>query len=314
MNKTEIMNKFSRTVNKVSFKVKKHSPEILVAAGVVGVVASTVLACKATRKLDDIIDSAKHDIDTINEFHEHPELIPEGKEPYTEEVYKKDLAITYVRSGVEVAKLYAPAVALGVASITCICASHRILSKRNAALAAAYATIDKGFKEYRNRVVERFGTEMDKELKYNIKAKEFEETVVDGKGKEKVVKKSADIVDPNVLTSDYARFFDSSSPEWEDNPEYNLTFLKLQQNHANDMLKARGHLFLNEVYDMLGLERSKAGQIVGWVFNPDAPEGDNYVDFGIYECKRESNRRFVNGYEPVVLLDFNVDGDIYAKM
>ena len=181
-------------------------------------------------------------------------------------------------------------------------------------MAAAYTAIDTSFKAYRGRVVERFGKELDKELRYNIKAKEVEETVIDEKtGKEKVVNKTIDVVDPNEY-SDYARFFDDGCNGWSKDPEFNLMFLKQQQSYANDLLKSRGHLFLNEVYDLLGIQRTKAGNIVGWIYDEKNPVGDNFVDFGIYDINRPKNRDFVNGYERTIILDFNVDGDILSLM
>ena len=107
--------------------------------------------------------------------------------------------------------------------------------------------------------------------------------------------------------SQYARFFDETCPSWSKNSEANLMFLKLQQQFANDMLKARGVLYLNEVYAMLGIPRTKAGQVVGWKYDLENPSGDNYVDFGIFD---EKNKSFVNGFERSILLDFNVDGII----
>ena len=307
-----IMNNLTRSLNKVGFQLKKHSPEILVVAGVAGVVTSAVMACKATTKLSGIVEKAKNDIDAIHDFAEHPENVPEG-ETYTEEDSKKDLAIVYAQTGIQLIKLYGPAVALGALSITGILASNNILRKRNIALAAAYATVDTSFKEYRNRVIDRFGKELDRELKYNIKAKEIEETVVDDKGKEKTVKKTVEVADPNTY-SDYARFFDDGCIGWDKDAEYNLMFLKQQQNYANEMLKSKGHLFLNEVYDMLGIPRTKAGQVVGWIYDEKNPVGDNFVDFGLYDMHREAVRDFVNGYERTILLDFNVDGNIWELM
>lgn len=302
----------TRTLGKVSLGLKKHSPEILVVAGVVGTVTSAVLACKATTKLSGILEEAKDNIDMIHECAEHPETL---NAEYTEEDAKKDLAIVYVQTGIKVVKLYAPAVILGGLSIAGILTSNNILRKRNVALAAAYATVDKGFKEYRGRVVERFGEELDKELRYNIKAKEIEETVVDEKGKEKTVKKSVNVIDPNAI-GDFAKFFDDGNTGWDPDPELSLFFLKQQQAHANDILQSRGHLFLNEVYDMLGIPRTAAGSVVGWVYDPNNPDhkGDNFVDFGIYNQDNERVRAFVNGQEKVILLDFNPDGQITSTL
>ena len=300
-------NNLNRKINKMGLLLKKHSPEILAVAGVIGTLASGVLACKATTKISKVLEEPK---DTIDKIHKLRDGELESTEPYTEEDSKKDLTIVYAKTGVQLVKLYAPSVALATLSIGCMLTSNRILKKRNVALAAAYATVEKGFKEYRGRVVEKFGEDIDRELKYNIKAKEIQETVTDENGKKKKVKKKIETIDRIDDHSEYAKFFDSSCAQWEDDPEYNLTFLKMQQEFANNKLQEKGYLFLNDVYDMLDIPRTKAGQIVGWIYDEKNPVGDNYVDFGIYELYADANRRFVNGLEPVILLDFNVDGNI----
>ena len=306
MSKIEITNAVTRAFYKGMFKVKKHSPEILAVAGVIGVGVGTVMACKATMKVNDILDEAKENIDNVHYAVENADILPQK---YTVEDSKKVLAIVYAQTGVKLVKLYAPAVAVTTLSVASLLTSNNIYRKRNVALSAAYLTVDKGFKEYRGRVIERFGEELDKELKYNIKAKEVEETIVDEKGKEKTVTKTVNVADPNMY-SEFARFFDVGCEGWTKDPEYNLVFLKHQQNHANEMLKARGYLFLNEVYEMLGIPKTKAGQIVGWIYDEVNPIGDNFVDFGIYDMYKEKARDFVNGYERTILLDFNVDGNI----
>lgn len=305
MNKTEIMANLTRTFNRTGLKLKKHSPEILLAAGVVGVVTSGVMACKATLKVEEIIDDTKHKIDTIHEVSADPTMA----EKYSEEDSKKDLAIVYTQTAIKLVKLYGPSVALAGVSLGCMIGSNRILNKRNVALAAAYATVDKGFKEYRGRVIERFGKELDKELKYGIKAKEIEEVSVDEKGKEVSTKSTVEVMDPNSY-SPYSIIFDDGNTGWDPDPELTKYFLIQQQNWANDRLKAKGHLFLNEVYDMLGAKRTKAGAQVGWVYDEKNPVGDNYVDFGIFDIYNPKSRDFVNGYEKVIVLDFNVDGII----
>ena len=309
MKTNEIMNTLGLKANKISFAMKKHSPEILVVAGVIGAVASAVLACRATTKISEILNDTKETVDAI---HEAIDAKNAGEDiEYTEEDKKKDLMITYVHTGVSLAKLYAPAVILGTLSITSILASNNIMRKRNVALAAAYATIDKGYKEYRGRVVERFGENVDKELRYGMKAKEVEEKVVDEKGKEKTVKKSVDVVEPTAI-SDYAQIFRSNNPYWEDTPDYTEMFLRARQNWANDKLRANGHLTLNEVYTMLGFEETKAGMVVGWIYDPKNPVGDNYVDFGIHQVFIDDEK--TNDVELAYALDFNVDGNIYEKM
>lgn len=303
-NKTEIMKSVNGVASKTVMKLKKHSPEILVIAGIAGTVVSAVLACKATTKVAEILDETKGTLDTIHEGMETGAI--NGQE-YTTEDGKKDTVVVYAQTGMKLAKLYAPAIILGTLSITSILASNNILRKRNVALGAAYAAIDKSFKEYRGRVIERFGEQVDTELKYGIKAKKFEEIEVDPEtGKEKKVKKTVMVADPN-LQSDYAVYFDSKSRNYETNPDYNRMFLKAQQAFANDKLQTRGHLFLNEVLDDLDLPRTPAGQIVGWT--KDGPDG--YVNFRIVEVERETED---GRHEPALLLDFNVEGNIWEKM
>lgn len=300
----EVMKSISGAFHKVTMKVEKHSPEILIVAGVAGTVVSAVLACKATTKVGEILAETKETLDVIHNGSESGMI--NGTEYNTEDA-KKDTVIVYAQTGLKLAKLYGPAIILGALSITSILASNNILKKRNVALSAAYATVDKSYKEYRKRVVERFGEEVDNELKYGIKAKQCTETEVDPEtGKSKKVKKILNVVDPN-LKSDYAVYFDKASRNYDNNLDYNYMFLRAQQSYANDILHSRGHLYLNEVLDSLDLPRTKAGQIVGWT--KDGPDG--YVNFRILEVMRELDD---GRLEPALLLDFNVEGNIWEKV
>jgi hypothetical protein len=310
--KTDLMNNVTRSLHKVGFKLKKHSPEILVAVGVVGTVASVVMACKATLKVNEVIDEAKETVDKIHEGVEQQKHTEDG-EVYTQEIANQDLAIVYVQTGWKFVKLYGPAVALGALSIGCMLASNNILRKRNVALAAALTAVDTSFKEYRGRVIDRFGKQLDKELRYNIKAKEIEETVVDEDGNETTVKKTVEVMDPNAH-SIYSVVFCEGNLGWTRNAELNKVFLIQQQNYANDKLKANGFLTLNEVYDMLGMRRTAYGQIAGWVWTEDGTVGDNFVDFGIFDIYNEKACEFVNGVEKSIILDFNCIGNILEYM
>lgn len=321
MKKEELMNKVSGTFGKVGFKIQKHSPEILMVVGVVGAVASAVVACKATLKVEAVMDDAKEKMSKVHESEEKG-CTAVGMD-YSHDDAKKDTVIIYAQTGLKLAKLYAPAVAIGALSLTSILASNNILRKRNVAIAAAYTAVDKSFKDYRSRVIERFGQEVDKELRYNLKAEKTTETVVDEEtGEKKKVKKTNFVVNPSDV-SGYARFFEKYTvdeegnsilnPHWESNNEYNLMFIKAQENYANDLLRAKKRLFLNDVYEMLGLPATKAGQVVGWIYDPEHPIGDNYVDFGLY-ADNLSYSDYANGFDPAILLDFNVDGNIWELM
>ena len=305
MSKAEIMNKMSRNLHKFGFKFKKHSPEILAVAGVVGIVASGIMACKASTKLSGVIEETKEQLDQVHDYVEKNGF----SDKYTEEDSKKDTAIIYTQTAMKLVKLYGPAVILGTLSITAMLTSNKILRKRNIALAAAYTTVDKAFKDYRGRVIERFGEELDRELKYNLKSKEIEEIVTDENGEETSVKKTVKAMNPNDI-SEYARFFDESCSSWNKSQFHNQMFLKQQQNYANDLLKAQGYLFLNDVYKMLGMDVAPYGQVVGWTYDEKNPVGDNFVDFGLYDLNDEAKRLFINGRERTILLDFNVDGNI----
>ena len=307
MNKTELMASATRALHKTAFKLKQHSPEILMVAGVIGTVAGTVMACKATLKVNAILDESKEDIDKIHEATEKGITI--AGEEYTEEDSKKELAVTYIKTGVRVAKLYAPAVAVETLAIGAMVGSNIILRKRNVALLAAYTTLDKAFKQYRGRVVDRFGKELDQELRYGIKAVEVTNTTQNEDGSETTETVMVNAIDPTTI-SPYAVMYDDGCTGWTKSPEANKFFLKAQERYANERLKRKGHLFLNEVYDMLGVPRTTAGQFVGWIYDEEHPIGDNFVDFGMLDINDEAKRNFHNGIERNILLDFNVDGPI----
>ena len=303
--KQEIINKATRLLSSTQYQVKKHSPEILMVAGIAGTIVGTVLACKATTKVSEIIEEKNKNVEDVHTY------LEDNTKEYTEEDSKKDLTIIYAQTGVKLFKLYAPAIGVMTLSFVSIIAGHKVLKKRNIAIAAAYAAIDKGFKQYRKNVIKEFGEGVDQQMRFGLKSKEIKKKDKDGK----TVKETEYYIDPegNPLDniSEYARFFDAASENFAKDPEYNMMFLRRQQDYANEMLKARGHLFLNEVYDLLDIPRSKAGQVVGWVYDKNGnTKGDNYVDFGLYR-NDQGTRRFVNGLEYNILLDFNVDGVIY---
>lgn len=294
----------SRCGGKHILTLKKHSPEILLGMGLVGGVTAAVMACKATSKMNDVMDEHNEAMDQLGAA----ENCTVHDESEIKEIQKLKTQ-RYLKTGSEIVKLYAPSVGIGVASITCILGSYGILHKRNVALVAAYSVLNDKFVNYRKRVKEELGEDQDKHFLFGTHKETIEVEEKTKNGRTKTVKKEIEVVNPYDL-SQYAKCFDSSCLHWENDPDYNKMFLTRQQNWANDKLKAQGHLFLNEVYDMLGFPRTKAGAIIGWVFDPSG-DGDNYVDFGIFNIYNETSRDFVNGYEKNIWLDFNVDGVIY---
>lgn len=265
--------------------LKKQSPNILFGAGITGVVTSTVLACRATLKLSDEMLEMKEKVETAK-YNSDVNPADEDK--------KRQLFYTYGENTARVAQLYAPAVVVGSLSVAALTGSHVVLTRRNTNLMVAYAAVSKAYEQYRERVRAEHGEEKELHIYH----------AAENKGTAKAPEIHAD---PNRF-SPYARFFDEGSREFQKNSELNKLFIQCQQAYANDILQAKGHIFLNEVYDSLGLQRSQAGCVVGWVISDT---GDNYVDFGIFEAV---NADFVNGFEPRALLDFNVDGVIYDKI
>lgn len=285
----------TQTLGRSSVVFKKYSPEILTGIGVVGTITSTVLASRATLHLETNVDFHKAEVDFIKD------QLHSGDISANE--YQKGLVKIHLATATRLARLYGPAVTLGVASIGCLLGAHGIMKKRNVALAAAYKTVEQSFSEYRKRVVDELGEEKDRDFR-------FPSRDVEVKNEETGETTTRKVVSPEDV-SGYAKFFDEFNSNWKNNAEMNLFFLKCKQSYLNDLLQARGHVFLNEVYDELGMERTKQGAVVGWVIGKD---GDNYIDFGMYNSEREMARHFINGNEASILLDFNVDGVILDKI
>lgn len=287
-----IPNSVTRKVGRSILTTKKNSPHIFFVAGIAGTIVSTVLACRATLKLEETLDEIKEDLTSVKQLKE--ERLPDSN--YPENAYLRDLGYVYGKSASKMVRLYGPSVVIGGVSIACLTGSHIQLTRRNTALTMTLAAVSKAFDEYRQRVRDELGEERELELHRAV----HDEPIEGSKQVEKVIDASG--------VSVYARFFDECSDQWTKDPEHNRIFLQCQQNYFNHRLNAKGHVFLNEVYDALGLERSRAGQVVGWVSNGD---GDGYIDFGLFEAR---SNRFVNNMERTILLDFNVDGVIYDKI
>lgn len=293
-----IANALTSKVGRQLLMTQKHSPTILLAAGVVGMGATIVLASRATLKLEKVVTKHEEGVFTARTLHE------QNREDYTDNDYRRDMVVIHTQYIVGLAKLYAPAVVMGLASVAALTGGHVILNRRNTAVMAAYAALQKGFVEYRKRVVDQYGDEKDQELRHGLVDKDIYEDDEDG-GMVRTIKALGE-----KKGSIYSVFFDERSTSWSRAPHYNQTFLSAQQNYMNNLLQSRGHVFLNEVYDALGLPRTTPGAVVGWVKG----QGDNFVDFGVFRGDIYMGQEFVNGNERSILLDFNVDGVIYDKI
>lgn len=307
MKKTELATKASRIITKSKMGLKKHSPEILTAAGIITGIAAAVIACKQTVKATEIIQNAQKNLSDIEEV---KNLVENGEATYTDEDEANDRKTVAIQTTVDIMKTYALPVGLGLFSITCILASNHILKKRNAALAAAFSALSTDFTNYRKRVIEKYGKETDFMLKNGLEKQLVAHQIVDPEtGEVKEEKKEVLTYEGNKL-SQYARVFDEvGSTQWTPSADHNRAFLLMEQNYFNERIKTRGYIFLNEVYERLGFRPTKAGSVVGWVYQNADYEG---IDFGIFTAHTQKAAEFLEGTEPSIILDFNVQGDILS--
>ena len=292
-----------KSFKKAQLTVRKHSPEILMVAGVIGTVAGAVMACKETLELEDVLDECKQEKMELEEQYAMCE-------EYSEDALKKDKVKLTLKQAAKIVKLYAPSVIMEATSIGVIFASNDIMRKRNASMAAAYATLNSMYKRYRQNVIESYGEEVDKDMRFGVKHEKVTEIDEDG-NKVKIDARIVDLDNTALAISDYSRFFQSGCKGFDaSSGRYNLLYLKGIQAMFNNKLIADGYVMLNDVYRELGFDTIPEGWSIGWVYDESNPIGDNYIDFGLYEA-RNKNQRAVNDWEPVILMDFNVDGNLY---
>ena len=296
INKELVTNK----LNKLAIKASKKAPTVLIIGGVCGVAVSTVLACKATLKVNDILEEAKQNIDNVHKALEDDSI---SEEQYSKADSVKDL-------GIKLAKLYGPAVLIGTASLVSIVYSHNLLKKRNASLVAAYTMLDASYKQYRKGVKEVFGADVDKGLELGIVRKN--ENFKEKENAEKPYVIDHALLKENV-SDEYKIIFDEGDRGWENDHFYNMCHLEAKQAYATILLTNRGYLFLNEVYDLIGHEKTKQGQLIGWFYDPNDPTKQNHVSFGLEEFRKyyEMAVRDEAADHPAgIILHFNPDGFI----
>lgn len=305
MNIKSVANGVTSKLGRQGLKLQKGSPTIMFVGGVIGVVGTVVLASRATLHLEPVLDH--HDLE-MAKVDRAIELDPE----YAANSSARDRAIVHVRTAGDVAKLYAPALLVGAASIGLLTGSHVTLHKRNAGLIAAYTAVEQAFKEYRSRVTAELGEDKDREYRFGTAEKEILVPGKNGNDKVDVTKVASDMAGSTM----FAKWFDPENANYSPIPENSLYFLKMQQIRLNQKLQARGHVFLNEAYDMLGFDRTPEGQIVGWKKDAsDTGRGDGFIDFGIWDdTSVDETIGFVHGLHDGILVDFNVDGPVFRDI
>lgn len=311
MNLESIKNALTQKTGRAGLYLQKYSPEILLGAGLVGMVATVIMASKASMNVKTLNIITKASFAAVKEHEEEGRTADD--QPYSSEDATKERAVLAVQTGLAYAKLYGPALGVGVLSIAAILASHGVMANRQVALVAAYNLLSEGFKNYRQRVVEELGEEKDSQYYLGLKEETYTIKETDPEGKTTKTKKTMLVTDGN-MPSMYARCFDNSNPMFRADRLLNRAFLTAQERYANDVLILRGHLFLNEVYERLGFPHTTEGQLVGWVLrSPEqmkAEKRDGYISFGLEDSN--ANREFMRGENDAIWLDFNVDGIVHT--
>lgn len=309
---TKISTTAAKKAGKAELMFKKNSPEILLGIGIIGFVGTVITACRATLRADEVLEYHKRKMKDIHDAKEIADQNPEGELAYDDNLYRQDIGFQYLKTTGNMVKLYTPTIALGSLSLACILVSRNIMHKRYLGAVAAYNGVSAAFEQYRKRVRDEYGEGLDKHFRYGTTYDTLTEVGVDENGKKTKTKVDTENTNPALVNpnDDSCRFFDESNPNWDKNPTFSMMWLRGQQNILNDILHTRGHVFLNEVYDALGFPHTPQGAVLGWIDG----EGDDCIDFGLYDPNKESVRRFVNGVDNVILLEFNHDGVIWDKI
>lgn len=308
------MNVFVNAFNKTKFWTKKHSPELLIAGGIIMAAGAIVSACIATKKADKILEPATKQISDIHANLKDTFKINNEQVNVKEEKHK--LAKVYAKTGGKLLLVYSPSILMFAASVSCILGSHNIMKGRNLALAAAYTTLDNGYKAYRKRVKEKLGDAAEEAIYKDIREENKE--VADKNGELKMKSTSAAHVTKNA--DPYCALYSCGNRGWERSAVLNYDYLMAQQAYLNHKLQSQGFLFLSDVYDalgfdanMLGVDKIRASHILGWIYDPKDFSRDNYVSFGLTDkhgLTKDPISAQIRSNEPDFWLEFNCDGDI----
>ena len=289
------------------FYIKKNSPEILVGAGIATLIGSLVYT---------VIGTLDTGVDVTNAVCELDEV--ENDDSLMEEERRKKKHGIYIHAGLNIARNYAPAVTLAMASAGCLIGSNAIMRRRAFSLAAAYSALDATFSDYRTRVIDEYGDEVDKKMRYGLTTKEVEVEQVDEETGE-VVKTKATVTegDESATTVWYKRQYELSdgtvivNPNWQPNKDLNATFVLAQIAWFNGRLSRGEHVWQDDIYKELGIPvdgyRQEA-HVLGWT--PDK-SGEKYIKCRLYN--KEESGDFISNDDGDILLAFNPDGMLYYK-
>lgn len=234
-----IMNDF---LAKAKMFVKKNDATILTCIGGAGVVATTIMAVKATPKALEKIEVA------------------------TEE---KGEELTKFEKAIVAAPTYIPTALVGIGTLTCIFGANVLNKQHQAALVSAYTVLDSSFKEYKQKVKDIYGEETHQNIVDSIAVEKADpDIVVRGNylGTNCDLSTEESCSEPVLFYDEYSNRFFEASVEQVMNAEY----------HLNRNYVLRGYSYLNELYEFLGLEETDYGSVLGWAPNDD---GMYWIEF-----------------------------------
>lgn len=206
-------------LRKLSFKtvrfLKKNSSTILTVVGAAGVVGTAVTAVKATPKALDIL-----------------RVVEEEKGEELTKFEKVKVA----------GPVYIPSILIGAATIACIFGANVLNKRQQAALMSAYALLDNSYKEYRGKVKELYGDEVDLHIKKEIAKDKYDTSGI-------------------TLEEDEILFYDEYSERYF---EASMDKVREAEYQINKIISTNGGAYLNEYYAMLGIDDYEYGDYMGW--------------------------------------------------
>ena len=301
-----------KTCNKLIFKTKKVSPQLMVAGGAIITVGAFVWAIVNARKLD----ATMQEIDARVE--ETEAKLQEAKEQGRDEKTLKDISKEVAKAKREgiiaICKLMGIPCIMFAGGLIIIIGGHRILLRRFGELSTAFATLKQSYDRYRALNIAEHGKECDRRYMYGITGNEkVTDTIVDENGKEKTVKSEVPVVDPDKIASMYTfEFSPRTSYKCPKDPVNMISFLRAQEKYWNIWMETHGKpvtlaMILNDLAIQVDPDdpRNDYLLIAGWRPNGD---GDNKIDFGVM---RAINKPALDMLENCCILNFNCDGNLY---
>lgn len=305
------LSKILRTgFSKARFLFKKEAPTILIFGGLLGLGVSTVAACVQTTKLEPVIEEAKDDLVSIKRAQK---AAADGYLEYEKKEVVRDTVLAYGKAAWNVAKVYSVPTVLFIGSTVSVLSGCKIFKKRHASLAAAFVAVDTGFKKYRQRVAERYGTDAERQIRFNLKEKTIDVNNIETGEKETVsILVAEQGTDGIEECGGFTKVFDQSQHKriYGSDYTYDLAFINIMLSTLNNNFYANNVLFVNQALKAFGFNETKKGQVVGWYRDPNDPNAPSCINVQVHEVMRPIDDDERNGFEKVFILDFIPDGNI----